>query len=214
MRNRAAIEAKKKARGICQECGSMNHIQTHHRIAGDDSSIVVLCGDCHSKKHPDTPKALFLSVLRQCYWFNKSAASLARELGVHPRTIIRAARRLNIPPGELAPWDEELIRNNIPKLGWQPHRRTPKRSSATKPILPGEVKIEGLLYDINNLPTEYINLSEASRRLQVSYVTLWRWIKKGKVTPVRILGLPYLTLDQVESLKNEKNNQATERPVA
>jgi len=60
-----------------------------------------------------------------------------------------------------------------------------------------------------------INLSEASRRLEISYVTLWRWIKKGKVTPVRILGLPYLTLDQVESLKNEKNNQATgAEPVA
>ena len=60
-----------------------------------------------------------------------------------------------------------------------------------------------------------VNLSEASRRLQVSYVTLWRWIKKGKVTPVRILGLPYLTLDQVESLKNEKNEQATgSTPVA
>jgi len=63
--------------------------------------------------------------------------------------------------------------------------------------------------------TNLVNLSEASRRLQVSYVTLWRWIKKGKVTPVRILGLPYLTLDQIESLKNEKNNQATGvEPVA
>jgi len=54
-----------------------------------------------------------------------------------------------------------------------------------------------------------VNLSEASRRLEINYVTLWRWIKKGKVNPVRILGLPYLTLDQVESLKNEKNKQAT-----
>ena len=54
-----------------------------------------------------------------------------------------------------------------------------------------------------------VNLSEASRRLEISYVTLWRWIKKGKVTPVRILGLPYLTLDQVESLKKEMNKQAT-----
>jgi len=54
-----------------------------------------------------------------------------------------------------------------------------------------------------------VNLSEASRRLGVSYVTLWRWIKKGKVTPIRILGLPYLSLDQVESLKKTKNNRAT-----
>lgn len=53
-----------------------------------------------------------------------------------------------------------------------------------------------------------VNLSEASRRAGISYVTLWRRIKKGKVTPVRILGLPYLTLEQVESLKKEKNKQA------
>ena len=55
-----------------------------------------------------------------------------------------------------------------------------------------------------------VNLSEASRRLQVSYVTLWRWIKKGKVAPVRILGLPYLTIDQVESLKKGRKKEATE----
>lgn len=53
-----------------------------------------------------------------------------------------------------------------------------------------------------------VNLKEASRRLGISYMTLWRWIKKGKVTPVRLLGLPFLTLDQVESLNNEKNNKA------
>lgn len=59
-----------------------------------------------------------------------------------------------------------------------------------------------------------VNLSEASRRLEISYVTLWRWIKKGKVTPVRILGLPYLSIDQVESLKKqEKKNQAA-KPAA
>jgi len=58
--------------------------------------------------------------------------------------------------------------------------------------------------------TNLVNLSEASRRLQVSYVTLWRWIKKGRVAPVRILGLPYLTLDQVESLKKEKKEQAAD----
>lgn len=56
--------------------------------------------------------------------------------------------------------------------------------------------------------TNFVNLSEASRRLEISYVTLWRWIKKGRVTPVRILGLPFLTLDQVESLRNEKNKAA------
>jgi len=49
-----------------------------------------------------------------------------------------------------------------------------------------------------------VNLSEASRRLGISKVTLWRWIKKGKVTPARFLGLPYLTIGQVESLRKKK----------
>jgi len=161
MRNIAAIKAKAKAHNTCQEqgCGSTELIQTHHRIPGDDSTIVVLCAECHSKKHPDMPKALFFSIRRQRYWFNKSAASLGRELGVHSRTILRAAKRLEILPGdELSSWDEELIKNNIPKLRWQPHPKSTKRSSDTKPILPGEVKINGVLYDINNLPIEDVNL--------------------------------------------------------
>jgi len=62
-----------------------------------------------------------------------------------------------------------------------------------------------------------VNLSEASRQLGISYVTLWRWIKKGKVTPERILGLPYLTVDQIESLKEtlkKKKDKATGKPMA
>lgn len=53
-----------------------------------------------------------------------------------------------------------------------------------------------------------VNITEAAKQLGISYPTIWRWVKKGKVTPVRILGLPYLTLDQVESLKSKKNEQA------
>lgn len=60
---------------------------------------------------------------------------------------------------------------------------------------------------INIEDTNLVNLTEASRRLGIGYATLWRWTKKGKVTPVRILGLPYLTIEQIESLKNEKNNK-------
>jgi len=58
--------------------------------------------------------------------------------------------------------------------------------------------------------TNIVNLTEAAKRLEVSYVTLWRWIKKGKVMPVRLLGYPFLTLDQIESLKKEKSDQATD----
>ena len=99
--------------------------QAHHKIPGEDSSLVALCAECHSKKHPDLPKSLFFkSKSLQPYWHNKSASSLAKELGIHPRTVIRAARRLEISPGELSPWDEELIRNNIPKLQWNSKAKT------------------------------------------------------------------------------------------
>ena len=63
---------------------------------------------------------------------------------------------------------------------------------------------------VTTAETNLVNLSEASRRLGINYVTLWRWIKKGKVTPVRLLGLPFLTLNQVESLKKEMNRETAE----
>ena len=117
MRNSVAIGVKANAYFTCRECGSTELIQAHHEIPGDDDSLVSLCAECHSRKHPDVPKALFFSNIQQPYWHNKSASSLAKELGAHPRTIIRAAKRLGILPGELSPWDEELIRSNIKPIG-------------------------------------------------------------------------------------------------
>lgn len=118
--NLLAVRAKTNAHYQCQECGSTELIQAHHEIPGDDSSLIALCAECHSKKHPDLPRTLFFNEGLQPYWHNKSASSLARELKVHPRTVIRAAKKLRIPQGELSPWDEELIRNNIPKLQRKP----------------------------------------------------------------------------------------------
>lgn len=113
MNNLAILRAKSNARYICRECGCTELIQGHHERPEDDSTIIVLCAGCHSKKHPNVPKALFFSKNKQPYWHNKSASSLAKEVGVHPRTVIRAAKRLKILPGELSPWDEELIKNNV-----------------------------------------------------------------------------------------------------
>ena len=48
--------------------------------------------------------------------WNKKAVALAKELGVSLRTIKRAIERLEISCDEFNSQDEELIRNNIPKL--------------------------------------------------------------------------------------------------
>lgn len=128
MPNLVAVKVKANARYTCQECGSTELIQAHHETPGDDSSLVALCADCHSRRHPNLPKLLFFTKNHQPYWYNKSAASIAKELGVSSRTIIRTARQLNIPTGELSPWDEELIKKNIPKLN-------PKPTKASRTIL-------------------------------------------------------------------------------
>jgi len=137
MRNSAAIKVKVKANYTCSECGSKELIQGHHTIPGDDSSIIPLCAECHSNKHPELPKALFFSKTQQPYWYNKSAASLAKELGVHSRTVIRASRRLGILKGDLSSVDEARIKADIPKLQWGKREkiRRPKLK-AVFPVVP------------------------------------------------------------------------------
>ena len=141
MRNTAAEKAKVKAAYACQECGSKELIHTHHEIPGDDESIVVLCAHCHAKKHPDVPLELFLNSChkgRSPYWQNKTAAALAKQLGRHSRTIVRRARRFNIPRGELKPLDEALIKCKLREYS----PRVPRVVLVEPPKSEGEVVID------------------------------------------------------------------------
>jgi len=111
--NISAYRIKSNARYICQECGSTEFIQAHHRTPNDDSTLIALCAECHSKKHPDVPRKLFFSNNRQPYWSNVSASTLAREVGVHPRTIWRLLKRLKINKGYLSDETRALIIREI-----------------------------------------------------------------------------------------------------
>ena len=113
MRNLVSTRVKANANYQCRECGSTELIQAHHAVPGDDNTLVPLCAHCHSQKHSMVPKKLFLCKTNQPYWHNKSAASLARQIGVHPRTIIRAAKRLQIGSGHLSHLDQELISTTV-----------------------------------------------------------------------------------------------------
>ncbi|KKN34681.1 hypothetical protein LCGC14_0791080 [marine sediment metagenome] len=57
----AIIKVKVRDNYSCQECGSREKIQGHHKIKNDDDSLITLCALCHSKSHPDMPQALFLN---------------------------------------------------------------------------------------------------------------------------------------------------------
>jgi hypothetical protein len=110
-----SIRHKASASYTCCECGSTEFIQAHHVIPKDDSSIIVLCAICHHKKHPDLALGLFTNKRHQPYWENKSVYSLSREMMVHPRTIVRRAKKLGITEGVLTQEKEQAIRDYIIK---------------------------------------------------------------------------------------------------
>ena len=98
----SSIKVKARANYTCLRCGSMENIHAHDPTKKHDDWHVgiALCGNCHSKEHPEVPIELFLSKDNQPYWPNISARTLAEEIGCHNRTIIRRAKKLNIPRGK------------------------------------------------------------------------------------------------------------------
>lgn len=79
----------------------MTMIQAHapNRDHSDWRKGIALCGECHADQHPNLPRSLFLNKGRQPYWPNISARALAKEIGCHNRTVIRIAKKLEIPSG-------------------------------------------------------------------------------------------------------------------
>lgn len=169
MRSLLAIKTKANARYTCQECGSTELIQAHHEIPGDDSALVALCADCHSARHPDMPKALFFNKRLQPYWQNKSASSLAKELSVCSRTVIRAALRLNITSGILSDRDSELIKINIPKLNWRPKEKSVKKV-ITRPA-PGTFKVREFLVENGKVTTVVIDYDGTDKSILEWYAS-------------------------------------------
>ncbi len=205
MRNIVAIRVKANAHFTCQECGSTELIQVHHEIPGDDNSLIALCAECHSKKHPDVPMALFFSTNHQPYWHNKSASSLAKELGVHSRTVIRAAKRLEISPGELSQWDEELIKNNIPKLNRKPEDKTIKkdRKAINRPAS-RTLKVREIPTEIKITTSDLFSVSNAAKELGRPRITIYRWIEAGKIVGIKLGGILFIPKEEIARLKNEK----------
>jgi hypothetical protein len=109
-----SVKVKARYNYTCARCGSMENIQAHDPSMqhSDWRMGIALCGECHSKEHPDVPKRLFTSSGKQPYWPNMSARTLAKEIACHSRTIIRRAKKLGILPGKpLSEEDKQRIMN-------------------------------------------------------------------------------------------------------
>jgi len=53
---------------------------------------------------------------------------------------------------------------------------------------------------------DLINLTSTARYLNVSYMTIWRWKKKGKLKVIYIGGMPFVSLGELVRIKEEGNN--------
>ena len=51
--------------------------------------------------------------------------------------------------------------------------------------------------------------TEAAQLIGIGYATLYRWIRAGKLTPIRIAGRTLIPKSEVDRLK-KKNNQTAE----
>lgn len=111
-----SIKVKARADYRCQICGSDFAVQAHapNRDHNDWHNGVALCANCHADQHPDVPRGMFVAKQHQPYWHNISARELARRFGCHSRTVIRQAKKLNIPMNiELPDSDIERLRLSI-----------------------------------------------------------------------------------------------------
>jgi len=50
---------------------------------------------------------------------------------------------------------------------------------------------------------EIYSTQEAANLLGIGYATLWRWIKKGSLTPIRLSGRTFIPKSEVVRLKKE-----------
>jgi len=51
------------------------------------------------------------------------------------------------------------------------------------------------------------DVDEARHELQIGYMTLYRWIAKGLISPVRINGHNYFPKSEVDRLKVERQSE-------
>lgn len=54
---------------------------------------------------------------------------------------------------------------------------------------------------------DLITVPQAAKDLGVHFATVYRWIEKGKIHPIRIAGQVYLAVADVKRLKNRNVNK-------
>lgn len=54
---------------------------------------------------------------------------------------------------------------------------------------------------------DLVSIPQAAKELGVDFSTVYRWIKKGKVRPFRIAKQVFLTIEDLNALKEKRANE-------
>ncbi len=57
--------------------------------------------------------------------------------------------------------------------------------------------------------SDLMSVPQAAKELNVHFVTVYRWIHKGKLTPFRAGGFIFVLVDEVRALKESNNKCRT-----
>ena len=59
---------------------------------------------------------------------------------------------------------------------------------------------------------DIVSMSDAAKEIGVHFTTVHRWVRSGKIHPFRIGGQLFLSQEEVEALKAERNNNDKGKP--
>lgn len=98
-------QVRSRDKWVCQACGSVEYPQAHHILPVSQYPLfqnlpdngVTLCVYCHADEHPKVPRNLFIANAMKAEKEGcVSAGKLAKELDIHPRTVVKKAVKLGI----------------------------------------------------------------------------------------------------------------------
>ncbi len=171
-----SVMVKARYDWACARCGSKSNIQAHDptRQHTDWRKGIALCGECHADEHPDVPRGLFLASSHQPYWPNVSAQTMAEAINCSNRTIIRRAKYLNIPMGQiLTDTDKQRIFDNA-------------LNEADKSRM-----------------LDCLTVAEAANRLNVTIGTIYSWRKSRELKIHKVHHSWAVPITEVERLEHE-----------
>lgn len=65
-----------------------------------------------------------------------------------------------------------------------------------------------------SIATDLLTVLQAAKEMGVHFTTVYRWIETGVISGIKVGGILFVPLSEIERLKNEKATENSPNPVA